>query len=114
MLGQRRRRWPNIKSTFFNVSCFQGQLLSNQSSDYSEICSEVSGGLGNFWGMLGMSGDMETITKCWVNVGPASETVDQDLPNNVSTPLISWYITNLAMHALIDTVILPYQRQRLV
>ena len=60
MLAQRLRRWANIKPTLVQRLIFAGMLRGTADNVHSVFIAE----------------NRNPASRCWVNVGPASQMVD--------------------------------------
>ena len=73
MLGQRRRRWPNIKSALGrSATCWPSSAYTPGTWDSSNVCSMLAHRLWRWHNimLLHLFIKHETLTQCWFNVGP--------------------------------------------
>ena len=80
MLGQRRRRWPNIKQTFFQRLVFAG------------YCGQPVLTYHAYETLALLPCDHETPNQWRVSAGPASQTVGQHQTNTSSGPRVEGLI----------------------
>ena len=76
MLGQRRRRWPNIEPTLV-----QRPVVDVKHEAFTMLfkwCHNVKTTLGWF---PEFSNQTQTSNQCWVDIEPASQTIAQHKPN---------------------------------
>ena len=69
MLGQRRRRWPNIEPTMAQSLVFAGIPLSRQNTPWWRVHARHDDGSPENTSRI-----TDVPDKCWLNVGPAART----------------------------------------